>query len=185
MDSFDTDRLHLRPLGTRDEVFYCGLYTDPGMMRHIATPMSPEAALRSFRAVLKQQGASRMVWTIAEHGRPECGILGVMPKDVTAEVGVMLLPQGRARGFAAEAIDAVANVIFGTGRFEWLWTRHAAANVPAAALMRRMGFEPFEPIDAPPLPAGMPAEQVYWRLTQVAWTAARKPAAMATVQRSR
>jgi len=183
MDSFETSRLHLRPLVEADESFYCSLYTDPGLMRHIAAPLSQEAALRSFRVVLKQQGDSRMVWALAEHGMPECGILGVVPENDGAEVGVMLLPPAQARGFAAEAITAVANLLFGTGRFQWLWTRHAAANAPAAALMCRMGFDRFESFDARPSAAGIPAEQMYWRLTHAAWAATSDT--MATAQPSR
>lgn len=185
MDSFDTIRLHLRPLDASDEAFYCSLYTDLRLMRHIAAPMSPEAALHSFRVVLKHQGDSRLVWAIAERGKPECGILGVMPKDDVAEVGVMLLPPAQARGFAAEVIAAVADVLFKTGRFRWLWTRHAAANAPAAALMRRLGFERFEAVDAELPSAGVLPEQMRWRLTYEAWTASSEAAAMATARPSR
>lgn len=185
MDSFDTIRLHLRPLDAGDEAFYCRLYTDPDLMRYIAEPMSSEAALHSFRLVLKQQCDSRMVWIIAEHDKPECGILGVMPKDDVAEVGVMLLPPAQARGFATEVIGAVAHVLFKTGRFRWLWTRHAAANAPAAALMRRLGFVPFEAFEPDRPSAGVASEPMRWRLTHEAWTASSEAAAMATAPRSR
>lgn len=182
MDTFDTTRLRLRPLDARDEVFYCSLYTDASLMRHIAAPMSHEAAVRSFHAALKQQGDLRLIWTIAEHGpKPECGILGVFPKDRAAEVGVMLLPPAQARGIAAEVIAAVADMLFKTGGFEWLWTRHAEGNVPAGLLMRRSGFEPFEG-ERPSAEAS--AQEMRWRLTREAWSA-RIETTVATIPPSR
>lgn len=181
MRTFDTERLHLRPMDDGDEAFYCRLYTDPELMRHIAAPMSPERAQRSFHAVMKQQGGSRMIWIIAEHGdEAACGILGVFPQDDAAEVGVMLVPQAQARGFAAEVIASIAGALFRTGRVVRLWTRHATQNAPAGRLMRNLGFEPCAQDRLPP---GIPAGEMRWDLLREAWaTKAGGQLAVATAE---
>jgi ribosomal-protein-alanine N-acetyltransferase len=172
MQPFDTPRLHLRPLGEADEALYCQLYTDPELMRHIAAPMSIEAAQRSFHSALKQQGGARMIWVIVERdGGAERGILGIVPKDDAAEVGVMLVADGQARGFAAEVIAAIADILFQSTAIRRLWTRHASANGPASVLMRKLGFEPLHvdglSVDsglADSGPAdGMPAGELRWQ----------------------
>ncbi len=180
MRTFDTERLHLRPMDEGDEAFYCRLYTDADLMRHIAAPMSSERAHRSFRAVLKQQGRSRMIWIITEHGgEAACGILGVFPDDDAAEVGVMLVPQAQARGFAAEVIASIAGTLFRTGRVLRLWTRHATQNAPAGALMRNLGFEPCAHDRLPP---DMPAGEMRWELRREAWAGACGAVAVATAE---
>ena len=52
MRTLETPRLILRPLQASDETCYCDLYTDAGVMRHIAAPLSPKAALRAFQRTL-------------------------------------------------------------------------------------------------------------------------------------
>jgi len=180
MRTFDTQRLHLRPMDDGDEALYCRLYTDPVLMRHIAAPMSAERAHRSFHTVLKQQGGSRMIWIITEHGgEAACGILGVFPDNDAAEVGVMLVPQAQARGFAAEVIASIAGTLFRTSRVVRLWTRHATPNAPAGALMRNLGFEPCARDRLPP---GMPAGEMRWELRREAWARAGGPMAVATAE---
>ena len=119
---FDTQRLHLRPLGEGDEALYCHLYTDPELMRHIGTPLSAEAARRSFGVACRQarrDGAPAQRWVVAERGLPDgIGLLGLVPDEGvadTAEVGLMLLADRRQRGLAAEAIGAVADRVFDPG----------------------------------------------------------------------
>jgi RimJ/RimL family protein N-acetyltransferase len=76
-----TPRLHLRPLVPADERLYCGLYTDPAVMRHVADPLTPGAALRAFGAVLKQVSADppqARYWILCP--RDGGGGLGLMRK---------------------------------------------------------------------------------------------------------
>ena len=143
MRTFDTVRLHLRPLGENDESLYCRLYADPLVMRHIGASMSPDAARRSFRTALRQQGDKRHLWIITERSAGvDRGMLGVTPEGDAAEVGVMLFTEGQGRGLAAELLSAIIPALFGDLAVERLWTRHANANRPARSLMSDLGFEP-------------------------------------------
>ncbi|HVR81743.1 MAG TPA: GNAT family N-acetyltransferase [Luteimonas sp.] len=141
MHPFDTPRLYLRPLGEGDEALYCGLYTDPELMRHIAAPLSIEAAQRSFGTACRQQSPQKQRWIIAERGEDDgIGLLGLFADGEAAEIGVMLLANWQGRGYAAEAIAAMADRIFAAEAIRMLWTRHAPGNGLATGLMHKLGF---------------------------------------------
>lgn len=167
LHAFDTPRLHLRPLDERDEALYCALYTSPELMRHIAAPMTLEAAQRSFRVACKQQSPEKQRWII--HARTAqgvsaevAGLLGLFFDGDSAEIGVMLWPQWQGRGHAAEVILAMAGRAFAMDDVGSLWTRHASDNARATGLMYKLGFRPDSVL------ADQPA-QMRWRLHREDW----------------
>ena len=149
MSGFDTARLHLRPIGQGDKALYCHLYTDPDLMRHIAAPMTLEAARRSFDAVCLQGSSEKQRWILLERSGTVptgIGLLGLFVDAEamdgrSAEIGVMLLDGWQMRGYAAEAIMAIAGRVFASGALDRLWTRHAPDNALALGLMRKLRFQ--------------------------------------------
>lgn len=175
MDRFDTPRLHLRPLGEGDEALYCHLYTDPDLMRHIGTPMSADAAQRSFHracGLATQSAPSMQLWVITEHGSPVgLGLLArVRHGDAVdvAEMGIMLAAEGQGRGLAAEALGALTDQIFALPEIRMVWTRQSPDNAAVVRLMHRLGFERGE---AP----GNSAVEWRWQLDRDRWQARRAP----------
>ena len=182
MPTFDTPRLHLRPLGHADEALYCRLYTDPEVMRHIATPLSAEAARAAFARVsrlTRQDAPTLQVWVL--HDRASVADLGIVAlighADLPGarEIGAMLLVEGRLRGVAAAAIGAVADHVFDPGDGDGdgvgadvhrLWTRHAPGNEAAMRLMLRMGFRR-------QVPCGVDRAELRWRMSRERWNAGR------------
>ena len=127
-----TPRLHLRPLAQGDERLYCGLYTDAEAMRHVSAPLTPEAAERAFRAVLRQLAAEppqSRYWILApREGGADLGLMAWVPDrdDAgSAEVGLLLVGPAQCRGYAAEAIAVLADEVFAATPLQRLWTRHA------------------------------------------------------------
>lgn len=174
-----TPRLHLRPLSRADERLYCSLYTDADVMRHVAEPLTPEAARRAFQAVLRQLAAvppQSRYWILAPRtGGDDLGLMAWVPdRDDSgfAEVGVLLAGSAECRGYATESIAALADAVFAETAQQRLWTRHARDNAAAIGLMRKLGFEPLEEAKTGPAPAR-------WRLERQAW-AARRPSAFAS-----
>jgi RimJ/RimL family protein N-acetyltransferase len=147
MHAFDTPRLRLRPLREGDEPLYRALYTDPELMRNIAAPLSDEAVRRSFRAACRQQLPHPRRWIIHEKdGNHEIGLLGLVPDDGTAEIGVMLLAGWDRRGFATESMAGMVDRVFSTRSFPRLCARQAIAdNPPVNRLMLKLGFQPLPP----------------------------------------
>jgi RimJ/RimL family protein N-acetyltransferase len=178
MHAFDTPRLHLRPLREGDEALYCALYTDPGLMRNIAPPLSDEAVQRSFRAACRQQVPHPRRWIIHEReGNHEIGLLGLVPDDDTAEIGVMLLPGWDGRGFATESMSGMVDRVFSTRLVPRLCARQAIAdNPPVNRLMLKLGFQPLPPDKA--------WSQRNWELDYDDWRALRGMALVAATNDS-
>lgn len=165
-----TARLRLRPLSPADEALYCSLYGDPQVMRHVAAPLAREAVERAFTAVRRHVAADPPLawyWILAARsGDGDLGLLACVPDRedrAVAEVGVLLLPAAACRGFAAEAIAAVAGAFFATGGRR-LWTRHARGNGPAAGLMHKLGFAPAD--------GAADGATLRWELAREAWPSA-------------
>jgi [ribosomal protein S5]-alanine N-acetyltransferase len=178
METFDTARLHLRPLGEGDEDLYCRLYTDPALMRNIADPLTSEAAQRSFRSACRQQSPQPRRWIIHERtGHHAIGLLGLIPDEDTAEIGVMLLHGWDGQGLATESMQGMVDRIFLARALPRLIARQAVAdNPPVNRLMTKLGFRP--------LPPDKPSSQRNWELRDDEWRASRAGAEVAAARGS-
>lgn len=173
MHELDTPRLRLRPIGDGDGSLYCRLYTDPDVMRHIAAPLSADAAQRAFAAVLaqaRQVSPPLRLWALAERssGR-DIGIVALIRhggRDDALELGAMLLAGSQGRGLAAEAQAALLDRHFSTPAYPVVWSCNAVGNHAAVAVRRKLGFVPD--------PAGEcgPGE-MRWQITRERWLALR------------
>lgn len=170
MHAFDTARLHLRPLGAADEALYCRLYTDPGVMRHIAAPMTALAAHRSFHAACKQQAPQRQRWILSERATgASIGLLGLFVDGEAAEIGLMLVTPAQGRGYAGEGLAAMIDRSFASMLLGLLWTRHASDNGAIRSVLRKLGFVGADPMDTQPA-------QLRWHMTRAVWLARRETA---------
>lgn len=139
-------RLQLRPLAAADEALYCAIYTDADLMRQVAPVLTASAAHHAFAAALQANasGASATAyWALIERlSGVKVGILGLVGPAASdaAEVGAMILPGWHSRGYAAEAIAALADYAFARLSLTRLHTRHAAGNAAAIGLMHKLGF---------------------------------------------
>lgn len=186
MPVIHTPRLQLRPLGPADEAFYCRLYADPAVMRHVAAPLSPEAASRAFRLLLRQvrqQPPRTQAWVIFERAvAAEAGLLALGDSGgtgETAELGTMVLPAHQRRGIAHEAQAALLDVVLDSHRLQVVWSRHAPANVAAAALKGKLGFLRLDD-------NATGEQETRWQMTRARWQAhGRSWAGMAEIARDR
>jgi RimJ/RimL family protein N-acetyltransferase len=165
--AFDTARLRLRPLGEGDEALYCRLYTDPEVMRYIATPMTPDAAQRSFRAALRQQSKERQRWILRPlEGEDGLGLLGLFMEGDTAEMGVMLLPEWEGAGLGSESMAAMVDRAFSSYALRLLWIRQQRDHARVDRMMASIGFVA-SPSDR------ITPEQRYWELDRHRWETRR------------
>ncbi len=139
-------RLRVAPLCDGDEALYVALYSDAATMRHIVPAQTPEAARRGFAAALRANAAAapvRRFWALHRHddGTP-VGLLG-LDHDAPGEgeVGAVIPAAHQGRGYAHEAIAALATHAFGELGLQRLHTRHDDDHAAAAALMAGLGFE--------------------------------------------
>jgi RimJ/RimL family protein N-acetyltransferase len=146
---FETERLRLRSLDEGDEALFHGLYTDPETMRFIAPPLSMEQAAKSFRKVVARQRESslngRFLAILEKATRQPVGICGTSQYDVDAlrvEVGIVLTPEARARGFAREALTALMKGIFSMSPVDEIRVRFSTQCPAVERLNITVGFRP-------------------------------------------
>jgi RimJ/RimL family protein N-acetyltransferase len=147
--SCETERLFLRPLAEGDEALFDRLYTDPETMRFIAPPLSAERALSRFRKIIMRQrkpsiDGRYLVILERETGKP-VGICGTSHHDAEAqrlEVGMVLVPEGRNRGVAKEALSALMKHIFAVSPVDKIEAKVFAENQAAERVLVSQGFTP-------------------------------------------
>jgi RimJ/RimL family protein N-acetyltransferase len=129
---FSSERLALRSLRESDEELYCQLFCDPDTMRYIGPAWTHAAAARAFHGALEAMRATPprglfLVLTLQADQRPVglCTLQNFEPAERRAELGMMLVPSGRALGAATEALIAVLAHAFATLPFDEIWVRFA------------------------------------------------------------
>jgi [ribosomal protein S5]-alanine N-acetyltransferase len=164
--AFGTSRLQVRPLAEDDEALYCNLYSDPDLMRHIAAPMSVEAARMSFRAALNQQLPHHQRWIISERETGhDVGLLGLIGSGDGPEIGVMLLGPFHKYGYGTEAMAGMVKHAFTTTALQVITARQAVADNPTVIrMMVKLGFRPLPPTGDKPLGGD-------WELSRQRWQA--------------
>ena len=146
MDTFETERLLMRPLLAEDREFYCTCYTDPILMRHIGLPLSREAASRSLTSTLKAISilpARRYEWIMQEkESKAYIGLLGLVCDATNVELGHIMLTQYQNRGYTLEAINALMDVVFRTTKFTAFLVNHRSRNSAVIRVVKKLGFSP-------------------------------------------
>ena len=173
--SFEAPRVRGRLVGEDDADLYLGLYADASVMRHIAAPMSADAAMAVFANALKHNAnpaARARYWHVSHRRTGQTLGLAALVRDAAVptrgELGLMLLPQAQRTGVGVQSLEQVID-----GALSQRWRlgidevvgRHTADNPGAGRLMSHLGFDPFR---IAPADAGT-AGSVAWRMTAVAW----------------
>jgi RimJ/RimL family protein N-acetyltransferase len=137
----------MRSLSQGDEDLYCGLYGDPDTMRYIGPPLSREPALRNFRKVLASLGrrpVERVMLAIVESTSNRCIGIGALqdfePGRRRVEAGMMLVREGRGRGFGTEGLRALVSYSFATFEVDEVWLQHDANSAAAWRVPASLGF---------------------------------------------
>ena len=142
-----TPRLRLRALAQRDLALFRALYCNAATMRHIGKPMSRADALASLRATLaaaRKPDGPRFFVIAERESRRGIGLCSHRPaiwRKNSAELGIMLVPRARGRGYAHEALQALIRMAFFQLRAKAVWVQYRRANVIMARLCEAAGFE--------------------------------------------
>lgn len=169
---FSTRRLILRSIRESDEDLYCQLFCDPDTMRYIGPRWTRAEAARALRGALKAMRATPprglFLAVIHRDTQQPIGLCTLQNFDLPqrrAELGLMLVPSGRAHGVATEALIAFIEHAFATLPFDELWVRfaldHAAARQTAVSggLVRH----------TPPAPEDLAANLCRWSACRGSW----------------
>lgn len=145
MDSIETPRLLLRPFGPGDAVLVHRVYSDPDVMRYVATgPMADlavtERLLADYEAHQKRLGYS--FWAVIERSSGEligdAGLYRTPTGEV--ELGYTLGAEWWGRGYATEAASAWLQCAFSSlGIFEVVALAEPA-NVASLHVLEKLGM---------------------------------------------
>ena len=144
--TFDTPRLHIRPLAAADQQLYAELYSDPETMRYIGAPLTRQRAERSFRKLLGSDpsSAAGLVLAIVEratgHAIGLCSVQNIDLSSSTAEAGIILRAQARSRGYSREGLGAVVEHAFRTLQLREVWVQISADYAIVRRLVASVGF---------------------------------------------
>ena len=147
--SFDTARLHVRPLLPSDAEFFCRLYGDPDTMRFIGPVVPPDKALRSFLRALQLNDVAPprdLIMTLISRADSSlagiCSLQGVDLPRRCAEAGIIIDTQQRARGFAREGLSGLAMQAFRVLPLDEIWVQIAPDHRIVERLVISVGFTP-------------------------------------------
>lgn len=145
--SCETERLCLRPLAEGDEALFCGLYTDPETMRFIGRPLTAAEAASHFPEVVRRQGElaldERYLMIVRKDTQMPLGICGTGHYDqatMRLELGMVLLPEGRGKGIATEALAGLVKCAFAMPQVNEVYARFSTENAAAMRVLSSMGF---------------------------------------------
>ncbi|MGB6985473.1 MAG: GNAT family N-acetyltransferase [Candidatus Aquilonibacter sp.] len=145
MSYIETERLLLRTWMSADTPVLAAIYGDPGTMQYILsgtkTPEQTRAAIAEMVEASEHDGCS--MWPVVLKESSELiGSCGLMKTKVPGELelGFILAPSARGKGYAVEAARAV--LAFG---FEQLRARSVMAfvspfNAPSIAVVNKVGM---------------------------------------------
>jgi len=171
---FETPRAVMRPLAAHDESLYCDLYTDAETMRYICAPLTLKRAARTFRdaIVSPPPPLGPVLFAMEERSaRRTIGVCGLVQFDQTmscAELGMILLPLERARGYATEILKALVGAAFASFPITRVWVQYAGAHVAAERLVVAVGFRRDEASEAKEQRGNR-----VWAIERSAWTSSK------------
>jgi len=145
--TIQSERLSMRSLTNADEAFYCSLYEDAQVMRHVGEPLEHDAALDGFRKCLEGMGKSeferRIVVLLERATQQPIGISSVRMlrgKPGHAEVGTLLKPGMHDKGFAMECSTALITQAFSRPQVTTLVAHSTEGNTAVERLLTELGF---------------------------------------------
>lgn len=170
--TIQSERLSMRSLTSADEAFYCSLYSDAEVMRHVSEALPRDAALEGFRTCIdgmtKPDFERRVVVLLDRTTQQPIGISSVrmLPgKPGRAEVGTLLKPGMHDKGFGMECSTALITQAFTRPRIQELVAYSADGNTAVERLLTELGFTRGKKL---PASKGRPA-RTSWSITRGAW----------------
>jgi len=137
----------MRQLTIDDWPLFHQLHTDPSSMKYVRDILDEDAIKAKFEQAIAPwalQGDNFLSLCIVEKGSGcKIGITGFFPAwlpSKQAEVGYLLVPQGRGKGYAFEALISVAEYAFSQFGFHKLVARVQDENVASSRLLEKAGF---------------------------------------------
>ena len=148
IQSLITERLRIDPFTMEDAEGFLALYGDPGVMKYL--PVPPLADIEAARFLLatyvaRIETGEQFRWAIRTHD--DDTIIGALKLDTpnnkerASEVGYMLAKEAWGKGYATEAMHALAGYAFTALNRHYLEALIYADNRASRKVVERLGFK--------------------------------------------
>jgi 2-iminobutanoate/2-iminopropanoate deaminase len=145
-DTFDTPRVHLRPLQVEDAPqLYEAVMRHPAAARFLtwqpATSLE-DAAARVEQILDEQRNGTSMTWVMVGPQRPRqaLGMFTVWSTEHGQELGYCLTPDAWGKGLMTETVRAVTARLLADAEVWRVWATCDLANTGSIAVLEKAGF---------------------------------------------
>jgi RimJ/RimL family protein N-acetyltransferase len=176
-----TTRLTLVPVGARNARELWRVLNAPDLRKYQDIPRLPaeefERQVRSRPRALDGRSTGRFEWLLqlGDHPHP-IGWISLRVNDRTphvGEIGYSLLENARGKGFATEALLAIADEAFAQGELEEMQACTVPENSASRAVLTRAGFREERLIRSGAVIRGRHVDVVLYRLHRAEWQRAQ------------
>lgn len=141
--------LYLKPYAEEDVPDLAPLFADADSMRYYLPGMWRTFNAEQLKSLMSDwhDAQNNFVYTIRSHLDEKEEIIGVLNFDSVdwvqknAEMGIILLPEARGRGFALQAANLALKQAFLQMNLHRIFVRIIASNSPSIKLFKRLGFK--------------------------------------------
>jgi len=154
MHTFTTERLIIRPIEEQDREFYCSLYMDEKIMRHIGPAFTREQANKAFDLTFKPSVKAKdfiKTWAIIDKSTSQSiGIQALSWKEPTTnnlfeqssapEIGIMLDRSSNGKLYPEEAMGALVEFCFKQTSSPQIKAQYFSSNFATKRFVKKLGF---------------------------------------------
>ena len=181
MRKLRTSRLTLVPVGARNARELWKVLNAPDLRKFQDIPRVSaeefERQVRSRPRALDGRSTGRFEWLVQLGDYPHpIGWISLRVNDRTphiGEIGYSLLEAARGRGYATEALSAIADEAFAQGELEEMQACTVPENAPSRAVLTRAGFREERLIRGGAVIRGRHVDVVLYRLHRAEWQRAQ------------
>ncbi len=181
MRKLRTSRLTLVPVGARNARELWKILNAPDLRKYQDIPRVPaeefERQVRSRPRALDGRSTGRFEWLLLLGDSPlSIGWISLRVNDRTphiGEIGYSLLETARGRGYATEALIAIADEAFAQGELEEMQACTVPENLPSRSVLTRAGFREERLIRSGAVIRGRHVDVVLYRLHRAEWQRAQ------------
>lgn len=142
-----SERLHFRKLADTDAPEVLALRSNPETMKFIPRPLATniEEALAHIKIINDKIDENLDInWAVTEKGSDKCiGIMGfyrTQPEHFRTELGYMISPEHKGKGYVTEAVKTLLDFAFNTLNFHSIEAVIDSRHIASERVLQKNGF---------------------------------------------
>ncbi len=144
----ESERLHYRRLTDADAPEIFALRSNPEIMKYIPRPLATtiENALAHIKLINEKIDENIDInWAVTEKGNDKCiGLMGfyrTQPENFRTEIGYMITPEHKGKGYVTEAVKTLLDFAFNTLNFHSIEAVIDSRHMASERVLQKNGFE--------------------------------------------